>query len=390
MLSDATLEFGEQMTCALLGLDAFYRQENPDDEAGLVVLDMTTNHAAEHFEDYGDASARFEELLERASGLPEPDRRLYYRQVCESKLAFISWRTGNLPFRDQISDFLHVPSAPASDAELDGLRAEMRSLLSGMNISGDLAAQCLAWEARATVPAADVPAVLTGLLDAAWDRTMQVLEIPAGRSDGMQVQAVSGVPFNARCNYKIRTIELNTDPVLTLPGLKHLAVHEGYPGHYVQFKLREAWYRDGLAPADGLLSVVNTASSCTFEGIADNGMRVIDWIETDDDRLMALMNRYRAGIATSAAWKLHAERMQVQQVADWLRSVTLVGGEGWVANRMAFIAAPERCALIWSYWHGESSVTPVWQRVSEASQTAFLRYLYGRLHSPQSVAMFTP
>ena len=46
-----------------------------------------------------------------------------------------------------------------------------------------------------------------------------------------------------------------------------------YPGHYVQFKLRETWYnREGSAPADGLLSVVNTASSHTFEGIADNGM----------------------------------------------------------------------------------------------------------------------
>src|SRR6266508_6114562 len=62
-------------------------------------------------------------------------------------------------------------------------------------------------------------------------------------SDGMHVITVSGVPFNARCNYLARQVELNIDPILTRPALKHLAVHECYPGHYVQFKLRETWYR---------------------------------------------------------------------------------------------------------------------------------------------------
>ena len=63
----------------------------------------------------------------------------------------------------------------------------------------------------------------------------------------------------------------------------------------------------GAAPADGLLSVVNTASSCTFEGIADNGLRVLDWIESDDDRFSAddplpLGDRHRCGVAAASAW----------------------------------------------------------------------------------------
>ena len=388
MLSERTMAFAEELTSALLGLDQLYRQENPDDDAGLVVLDMSNGRVGQRFATYTDAVEQFTNLRQQTEALAEPDRRMYYRQVCDSKLAFIAWRTGNLEFRGQISNFLHVPPAPASEAELDNLRAGMSRLLNDMGYAGDLATQCAAWEERSTVPAADVPGVLTRLLDEAWDRTVQRMEIPAERSDGMAVAGVSGVPFNARCNYLKRTIELNTDPVLTMAGLKHLAVHEGYPGHYVQFKLRESWYRDGLAPADGLLSVVNTASSCTFEGIADNGTHVIDWVSTDDDRLMALMNRYRAGIATAAAWKLHALHETTAIVTDWLRSQALIGGEGWVANRMGFIAAPERCALIWSYWHGESSVTPVWECVSQAERPEFLRFLYGRLHSPQSVQMF--
>src|SRR5262249_2076325 len=235
---------------------------------------------------------------------------------------------------------------------------------------------------------AAVPAVLGALPDEAWHGTAEGMELPAPKSDGMRIPAVSGVPFNARCDYLRRQVELNVDPILTRPALKHLAVHECYPGHYVQFKLRETWYRAGSAPADGLLSVVNTASSCTFEGIADNGLRAIDWIEGDDDRFAALMTRYRSGIGTAAAWRLHQLGWPAAQVADWLRAQSLVGGEGWVANRMRFIAAPQRCALIWSYWWGEVSVAPVWERVAPDRRSAVLRFLYGRMHSPQSVAMF--
>ncbi|MFH1765402.1 MAG: hypothetical protein ABIF09_14535, partial [Gemmatimonadota bacterium] len=99
------------------------------------------------------------------------------------------------------------------------------------------------------MPPDEVEGVLTGLLDEAWDRTEETLmAIPAKKEDGMRVGPVSGVAFNARCDYLDRTIELNTGPTLTRPGLKHLAVHEGYPGHYLQFKLRETFYREGTAP----------------------------------------------------------------------------------------------------------------------------------------------
>jgi len=387
MLSDTTLAYAEELTTALLGVDALYRAESGDDD-GIVVLNMSTTHQPMAFASYEDARAHFVELERRAAALPEPDRQLYYAQACQSTLAVISWRRGDLPFTGQIANFLHVPAAPASDNELDALRAEMRTLLGRMGYSGDLAAQCAAWEERNRVPADQVQGVLDALLDQAWDRTVERMQIPAPRSDGMRVITVSGAPFNARCNYLERQVELNIDPILTRPALKHLAVHECYPGHYVQFKLRETWYREGSAPADGLLSVVNTASSCTFEGIADNGLRVLDWIESDDDRFSGLMTRYRSGIGTAAAWRLHKLDWPAPQVERWLRAQSLVGGEGWLANRMRFIAAPQRCALIWSYWWGEAAVAPAWERVEPARRPDFLRFLYGRMHSPQSVAMF--
>ncbi|MDA0328003.1 MAG: hypothetical protein O2958_03160 [Gemmatimonadetes bacterium] len=389
-LSAGTLDYGREVMTAILGVDALYRAESGD-ATGLAVLNMDVSNefSAEPFPSYTEAAERWTALREKAAGLSEPDRRIYYDQLAHSTLAFIRWRSTGLDFESQLGDFLHVPVAPASDGEMDLLRSGLRALLGPMGYNGDLAHQCASWEDRNRVPPDEVEGVSRELMAEAWDLTNEhVIEIPADRSDGMSVEAVTGVPFNARCNYSIRKVELNVEPTLTLPGLRHLAVHEGYPGHYLQFKLREAWYREGTAPADNLLSVVNTASSSVFEGIADSGLAVLGWDTSDDDRVQSLMTRYRAAIGTGAAWRRHALDWTRDATTDWLRGQALTGGEGWVQNRMAFIEAPSRAALIWSYWCGEPAVAPHWARVTPERRADFVRYLYGRMHSNRTVEMF--
>lgn len=388
MLSDRTLAYAEDLTSALLGIDRLLADPDGEDDDRLVVVNMAPNHRPAPFASLDRAQTVLVELHDRAAALPEPDRRRYYAQLCRSTEALIESRRRPLPLADQIRRFLHVPAEPAADTQLDALRGEMRALLSGMGYAGDLAAQCATWQERQRVPADEIGPVLTALLDEAWDRTQAVLPLPAEKSDGMRVATLAGAHFNARCDYLSRTVEINIDPVLTRPALKHLAVHEGYPGHYVQFKLREHLYARGLAPADGLLSLVNSASSCTFEGIADYGLRLIDWIESDDDRLAALLGRYNSAIGTAAAWRLHALGWEAERAAGWLHEQALIGGEGWVSNRMRFIAARQRCALIWSYWEGEPSVAAGWARVPAERRSEFLQFVYARMHSPQSIAMF--
>jgi hypothetical protein len=388
VLTDATLAYAESLTPALLGVDALCRKPGGEGDDGLVVVDMSRTDRALPLANFTEARAQFVELRDGASALPEPDRRLYYRQLCDSTIALLEWREHGLSFEEQISRFLHLPAEPAGDADLDRLRGAMRELLSGLGYAGDLAAQCAAWEQRHRVPPEEVELVVRAILDEAWDRTCAMLPIPAPKSDGMRVVGVRGAHCNARCDLMSRTVELNIDPVLTGPALKHLVAHECYPVHYVQFKLREQWYEEGTAAADGLLSLVNSASSSVFEGIADHGLRRLHWILDDDDRFTALMTRYRAGIGTAAAWRLHTLGWSAGQVADWLRANSLVGGEGWVQNRMQFIAAPQRSALIWSYWAGEPAVEAAWDVLPPGRQHEFLRYLYGRMHSIQSVAMF--
>ncbi|MBX7186868.1 MAG: DUF885 domain-containing protein [Vicinamibacteria bacterium] len=390
LLSKETLALGRRAMTALLGVDALYRRESADgDGLAVVNLDLERRYAPDAFSGYTDAARCFEELRTDAQRLPEPDRRLYFDALCHSTLAFITWRRTGLPFVEQIHGFLHVPAEPAPADELAALQNEMGALLTRMGYTGDLRSQCAAWEEKNRVRAEQVPAVLEGLLDEAWRRTEErVVRIPRPKSDGMHVVPVSGVAFNARCNYLSRRIELNVDPVLTRPGLKHLAVHEGYPGHYLQFTLRSTMAESGEASADVLLSIVNSASSSIFEGIGDSGITMLDWMESDDDRVQALMNVYRAGIGTEAAWRFHALGWPAQKVADALSERSLVGGDGWVANRVKFIQSPSRAVLIWSYWWGERVVTRAWNRVGAYRRDTFLPFLYGRMHSNASIELF--
>ena len=387
MISRATLDYAEEFTRMLLGVDTLVRAADGDDDDRLVVVNMGPGIEPMPYGGFDDAVAHLEALAARASELPEPDRALYYRQQCGSTLALIERRRGALALPEQIARFLHVAAEPASNAELDGLRAQIHDLLTEMGYQGDVVAQCGAWQERQRVAPEDVSSVLMAYMDEAWDRTAAIIPLPAPKSDGMKVATVRGAHFNARCNYLARTVEINIDPVLTGPALKHLAIHEGYPGHYVQFKLREHWYAEGLAPADGLFSIVNSASSCTFEGIADHGTQLLDWIEPDD-MLQALLMHYGTGLGTGAAWKLHALGDSEDRVAEWLRGRALIGGEGWIANRMRFIAAPQRCALIWSYWYGEPAVRAAWERVPTARRDEFVQFVYGRMHSTQSILLF--
>jgi len=391
-VSARTLDHGLEAAQAILGVDALYRAESGD-ETGLAVLDMSREGELEpeSLDSYATATARWQDLAAAAAGLPEPDRAEYYAQLAASTLAFIEWRTRGLEFPHQLAEFLQRPAKPVPEQTLDAIRRDIFTLLGEMGFDGDLATRASAWEARCTIPPGEVESVTAGLMYDAWVRTNErVVEIPADISDGMNVSAVTGVPFNARFNYLGRTVDLNVEPTLTLPALRHLAVHEGYPGHYVQFKLRETWFRDGLAPADNLLSVVNTASSSVFEGIADTGMAMIGWDESDDDRLQGLMNRYRSAIGTGAAWRLHGVGWTREAAMDWLRDQAVTGGEGWVRNRMAFIEAPSRAVLIWSYWYGEPTVQKAWNVALRAGRKDdFVRYLYGRMHSNRTVEMFS-
>ncbi len=390
MLSDQTLRYGKELYSVTLGVDHLYRKEiganMNDPHTGLAVINMGSLPASE-FSDYAEARQALAALAQKAFSLPEEDRRLYYNQACISLDSFCASRMGLLnSLTAQVGMFLHVNPAPITEAELDNLKGRISSMLTAMGYTGDLPAQCAKWEEKNRVPADEVKGVTEELMAEAREKTGHILDLPEG--DYYSVVTKRNCAFNASSHYDERHVVINIDPILTRQALKHLVCHECYPGHFMQFSLRQRLYEKGIAAADGLLSVCNHSSSSTFEGIADAGIEFIDWIKDDDDKVYLLLGEYKSALGTASSYQLHELKKSEAEVEDWLRKNTLIGGEGWIESRMRFVSDTSRSALIWSYWRGDQGVFDVWRRVEPKDRKRFFDYIYGRLHTVQSMQLF--
>ena len=379
-MPEATECYAEALAKAYLGLDRLHRQANPDDAWGLVVLKLGQPEA-EPFEDFDEARERFTRLQSEATALEEPDRQVYYHALCGSALAVIEWNLKGLSLKDQIKGFLAAPPYPASESQLNHIAAELHRALGELGYSGDLSQRVESWEERhRVVPEGIEPTMHTLIVEARLHCEALVGPI---RCPDPKIKLVAGAPFNARCDFANRTIEINPDPVLTIQGLKHLVMHEVFPGHCLQFELRERAYQEGWGFADGLLSLVKSAGSPLFEGLADLGAHTLGW-ETPDDRVQNLLTRYRVGLGTVAAWGLHKLHWKQAEAESYLRKHSLSGGDGWVYNRLAYISPKGRGAHVWSYWLGEAHLRPLLPSLPDKT---LIRKLYGRMHSLDSVRL---
>lgn len=388
MLSEKALMFGQRLAKITMGIDEVYRRElsAPGNIDGLVVVNMGFNER-EKFNNYDECREGLRELLPKAFEIEEEDRRLYYTQACISLDSFCAFRQGKLQsLTSQVGMFLHVNPAPVSYEEIERDKKKLRSLLTSMGYLGDLETQMNEWEKKNTVPKDSVKDYMDDLMKIARERTGNILELP--ENDFYKCKTETNVPYNARSDYENRTVWINIDPILTKQGLKHLVCHECYPGHFMQFTLRRSLYEKGIAAADGLLSVVNHSSSATFEGIADAGIEFIDWVEDDDDRVCAILTNLRSALGTASSYQMHVEKKSDEEVRDWLYKNALTGGEGWIEGRMKFIKDEARAALIWSYWRGDQGTFSVWRNVPKEKRAQYFDYIYGRLHTVQSMQLF--
>jgi len=386
VLDRTTLAYAERLARAYRGLDALHRATNPEDPWGLVVLDMAEDRSPTAFAGWDAARAAFARLAEEAADLVEADRRSYYTDLCRSALTVIAWneRDGALPLEEQVAGFLAAEPRPASDAELDAVRTELARELAAAGHEGPLREAAASWEAANRVATDDLVATMERLMDEALERTAAVFDVPMPRLP--RVTLVRGAAFNARCDFARGVVELNADPVITLGDLRHLVVHEVVPGHCLQFETRKLAVREGWGGADGLMSLVKSAGSPLFEGVADAGNELIAWNEPVD-RITALVSRLRAGIGTVAAWGLHRDGWSRDRARAYLAEHALVGGPGWVENRLGYIAPKGRGAHVWSYWLGEQALRPVYTRHADGVPAQELRTIYGRMHSLASLAV---
>ncbi|WP_425146407.1 hypothetical protein [Deinococcus sp.] len=385
-------QVGRQLTALTTGMDHLERQLSRGhgvlDSEGLVPIYLGAEIVAPMpLSDWDAVHGQLDDLERQAARYPAGVRRTFLHDMLRSLRTAARLFEGEvLSFREKLEGLVGVPAQPISDQELEAMHADLSALLDAAGVQrGSLAERVARWEGARTLDDAELEPTFRELMAEAQRRTDARI-YPTGDYT-MRLNMLRGVPFTARCNFSAGQMDLNADLKFTRAAIKHLVCHEVFPGHSTQLLYTRDKAQSGESSADVLLCTTNAVTGCVQEGIGDQGVHLLDWIEDQDDAVHAQLRRVRSASATSAAWYQMGEGWDEARVLDFLERYSF-GQRPWIEGRVRFASYSFRGPFIASYWFGNEAVRELRERVSAQQWPAFIDFLYGQMHSPRSLALF--
>ncbi|PZA07498.1 hypothetical protein [Meiothermus sp. Pnk-1] len=384
-------DIGRRLTALAIGIDQLERRLSKGrgtlDSEGLVPIYLGSDlvQPAE-YSSWEEAHEWLEGLEQEARSYPAGPRQRFLLDMIDSLRAAVQLFSGqDLSFAEKLKRLVGVPAEPIEPERLEALQSELDSLLSGLGYrQGTLAERAARWEEERFVESDQLEPLFQRFMAEAQRRTDERV-FPTG-DYSMRLNLVQDVPYSARCNFEQGQMDLNADLRFTPSGLKHLVCHEVFPGHSTQLLYTLEAARRGESTPDVLLCTANTVVGAIQEGIGDQGIHLIDWIETPDDAIYLTLRRLRTAAATSAAWYQMAEGWPLEKVRGFLQE-TAFPQETWLEGRLRFAAHPFRGPFIASYWFGDEAVREARERAGKR-QAEFVRFLYGTMNSVESMRMW--
>jgi hypothetical protein len=385
-------ELGRWLTALTMGMDRLERRISQGngvlDAEGLVPIYLGNDLVPpDELEGWDTVFSSLNELEREAWVYPAGARRTFLLAMIDSlRCAAQLFRGDDLGFKEKLERLVGVPTEPVPAARLEAMRLELDGLLekSGYR-TGALADKVRRWEAERFLDADALEPTIEALMLEAQTRT-DAMVFPT-RDYRMRLNPVRGVPYTARCSFAEGVMDLNMNLRFTRSALKHLVAHEVFPGHSTQLLYTLEAAKRGTSTPDVLLCTANTVVGTIQEGIGDQGIHLIEWVETDDDAIYLALRRLRTATATSAAWYQIGEGWTLEKVRDFIEQ-TCFPQEAWREGRLRFAAHPFRGPFIASYWFGDEAVREVRERAGREKRAEFIQFLYGQMHTPSSLRMF--
>lgn len=385
-------ELGARLTAVAIGMDRLERRLSQGrgelSAEGLVPIYLGDDLVRpEELEDWPQVFERLDALLDDAQRVRDERRSAFLVAMIRSLRAAAELFDGQvLSFADKLERLVGVPAGAVPDDQLGALRGTLETALERAGYRhGGLQERVARWEEKGRVAASDIEPLFSELMAEAQQRTDE--RIFATGDYTMRLNLVRDVPYTARCRFDAGLMDLNADLEFGRPALKHLVAHEVFPGHSTQLLYTLEGARSGTSPMDVLLCTANAATGAVQEGIGDQGVHLIDWVDSEDDMIHNALRRLRSAAATSAAWYLMGEEWPEAKVRSFL-SETAFPQRAWLEGRLRFAAHPFRGAFIASYWFGDEAVREVRERTPSDRFGAFVEQLYGQLNTPASLRMF--
>jgi hypothetical protein len=381
-------EVGRRLTEIALGLDALERAtsrgEGALDSEGLVPIfigDDLVMPAA--FDDFAGVGRALDALDAGVAELDDPVRATFLRAMVRSLRAAVRlFGAEPLSFEEKLTDLVGVPAEPVPDAVIAGIHDRLDALLRARGFTaGTLPRRVAAWQTGRYLHPDAIPPLFAELMATAKARTDERIW-PTGAYT-MHLRTQRNVPYAGRCSFADGNMDINLDVPVTRSGLKHLVCHEVFPGHSTQLLSTLAVAQSGASPLDVLLCTANAVTGAVQEGIGDQGIELIDWVEDADDAAQIELRRLQTAVGTNAAWHLHSSGWtQAQSIAYCID--TGFAAEPWAIVRTKMAMHPFRGAFLASYWFGNETVRAL--RSDPAVDRAVLvDALYRNVHCIESL-----
>ncbi len=327
------------------------------------------------FRSWAELNEGYGRLVKLAQAMPSGFRNEWLKDHLPMLRSLIALVKGDVPsLPDQVRDLYGLPSRPAREEELQGLRARVRRILH-VSRDDELQGAVEAWERSQRVPPDAVLLTMDKYLREARRASSRLFELP--RSERARLVPMRGSKNSGYCLYTHdfqSTIKLSVDLPWTGPALRDMAAHEAYPGHHVHQATREWEYLHGDFPREAAVSTALDPMGPVEEGLAENAMVFIHWDRSKEDRLTLLLNRLRWGTEVNLAWMAYREEPRKELLTyamqsglvDWkqaVRDVNYAAHEVW-------------SSYAWCYWYGTAIIRRKYEKMG--GDPAFFDLLYWR------------
>ena len=385
-------DFGRRLTALAVGMDQLERRLSQGNGAldgeGLIPIYLGDDLvSAVVLETWDQVFTHLDQLELEANVYPVGARRVFLTAMIDSLRAAAQLFNGaELSFSEKLERLVGVSAQAVPAEQLENMRIKLEIMLDAAGYKqGSLSERVGRWENERFLASEKIEATFKALMLEAQRRTDAM--VFATKDYRMKLNLVRGVPYTARCNFNQGLMDLNGDLEFTPSALKHLVAHEVFPGHSTQLLYTLKAAQQGSSTPDVLLCTANTVVGTIQEGIGDQGIHLIDWIESEDDAIFMALRRLRSAAATSAAWYQMGENWTLERVRQFLQN-TAFPQTAWLEGRLRFAAHPFRGPFIASYWFGDEAVREVRERTNPSNRKAFIEYLYTKMHTPLSLGMF--
>ena len=359
-VGERSVALGRRLTEITLGIDALgartARAAGDADYEDLVPIFIGEGLVEpQRFDDWESVENALASLKLDIGSVHDEARKLFLFEMVRSLRASATFFSGaQIGFEEKVRNLVGVPAETVSDAEIEAIHAHLDRLLARRGFtSGSLAERVDAWQIGRYLNPDDIPAVFDALMTIAKERTDAMIW-PTGDYT-MRLNAVRNVPYAGRCSFVRGEMDINLDVLVTRSSLKHLVCHEVFPGHSTQLLSTLAVAKTGEAPLDALLCTANAVTGAVQEGIGDQGIDLIDWVEDEDDAAQIELRRLQTATGTNAAWHLHCSGWTRERSIGYLRDVGF-GQESWATVRTGMALHPFRGIFLASYWFGNETV----------------------------------